>query len=71
MPRYRIVYHQEELDCPQCGEPLYIGESAYQDGADGDCYCSAACCIKHGVIEHQRKQERAERARAESEISGS
>lgn len=70
MPVYTIKDRSQEFECPQCGEPLYSGERAYQDGTDGDCYCSAACCIRAGVIEHARSQKRAENAREESDITG-
>lgn len=72
--RYKIANKQEEFECPKCGQPLYIGETAWQDGANGDCFCSALCCERHGQPKQaraaERAIERAERAREESDITG-
>lgn len=49
--RYKVKDLSEEFACPVCGAPVYIGETAYQDGEGGDCYCSLYCCIKLGQRE--------------------
>ena len=41
--RYKIRHHTEEFDCPQCGAPLYVGDTAWQDDADTAPFCSAYC----------------------------
>lgn len=39
--RYRVRHHGEEFGCPACGEPVYVGETAWED--DGGVFCSAYC----------------------------
>jgi hypothetical protein len=39
--RYRVTCRSEEFDCPTCGAPIYVGDTAWED--DGVPYCSAYC----------------------------
>ena len=41
MTRYRLCSHVEEFHCPECGEPVYLGEHAVEH--EGDCFCSGHC----------------------------
>lgn len=40
--RYRLTCGQEEFDCPTCGAPVYVGDTAWQEGGDNP-FCSAYC----------------------------
>lgn len=45
--RYTVSHPTEECQCPWCGTPLYIDDSAHQiapDGAAG--FCSPTCADK-------------------------
>lgn len=39
--RYTVRHHTDEFGCPMCGAPVYAGDTAWQDGADGPVFCSA------------------------------
>jgi hypothetical protein len=39
--KYRITHHTQEGYCAYCGEPLYIGDSAYEH--EGEIFCSRRC----------------------------
>jgi hypothetical protein len=41
MTKYRIANHHEEGPCCYCGEPLFVGDIAYEH--DGDIFCSKRC----------------------------
>ena len=40
--RYRIKHIDEEFFCPNCGEPSFVGDTAWEEPGD-NCYCSAWC----------------------------
>mgnify|MGYP001593538243 CR=1 FL=1 len=42
MKRYRITDHSQEFQCPECGDPLDVGDTAVEAYGLG-CYCSRAC----------------------------
>lgn len=41
--RYLVKHHSEEFGCPYCGQPVYVGDRAYQAGPDAEPYCSRKC----------------------------
>ena len=51
MPRIITIDHrEEETDCPQCGQPLMLGDTAYFN--DITVFCSYRCALR----ETARKQ---------------
>ena len=41
MTRYRLRSHAEEFHCPECGEPVYVGEHAVEH--EENRFCSRHC----------------------------
>ncbi|HXD84961.1 MAG TPA: hypothetical protein VN641_00600 [Urbifossiella sp.] len=41
MTRYRLCSHVEEFHCPECGEPVYVGEHAVEH--EENRFCSPHC----------------------------
>ena len=41
MPYYTIASAAEEFACPQCGDPSYVGDRAFE--AREEAYCSSMC----------------------------
>ncbi len=42
--RYTVKRFAEQFDCSQCGAPVDVGDSAYQEGPEGRPFCSKRCC---------------------------
>lgn len=57
MPRYKVRHHTEEFDCPQCGAPVYVGDSAWQDDAETAPFCSAYCAGADPKVNQQARED--------------
>jgi hypothetical protein len=42
---YFIKRHLDEGQCDLCGDPLYVGDTAYQDPDTWLLYCSKKCAL--------------------------
>jgi hypothetical protein len=45
-PAYKVRHHTEEFQCPACGDPVYVGDYAYEDPGTGEVYCCSRCARK-------------------------
>lgn len=41
--RYHVRYQSEEFSCPDCGDPVTVGDIAWQEPNGGPVYCSEHC----------------------------
>lgn len=46
-PAFKVRHHTEEFQCPECGRPVYVGDTAYED-EDGEIFCCKGCATGHG-----------------------
>jgi hypothetical protein len=42
-PHFKVRRPDEETGCPNCGEPVYVGDRAWQDPESEVVYCSRSC----------------------------
>lgn len=50
---YRVRRATEEAECEQCGNPIYMGETAYESGEH--VYCSRDCAKRAARREDERR----------------